>query len=60
MNLDSDEQALRLLKAFYKVADLEAREIIIMLAESAERGVSISTAAIDRTAISERKDVQLT
>jgi hypothetical protein len=51
MNLDSaDEQALRLLKAFYHVDDREAREVIITLAESAVRGISIGAAAADTIA----------
>lgn len=58
MNVDAaDAQALRLLKAFYNVDDEETREIIITLAESAERGASISAVAVDGLAISNRGPV---
>jgi hypothetical protein len=36
-----DAQALRMLRAFFKVRDQDARELLIHLAESAERGCVI-------------------
>lgn len=36
-----DVQSLRLLRAFFKVRDHDARELLIHLAEAAERGASI-------------------
>jgi hypothetical protein len=36
-----DSQSLRLLTAFFKVRDNDARALLIHLAESAERGLSI-------------------
>lgn len=54
MNFDpADAQALRLLKAFFNLADQEAREAIVTLAESAERGSSISAAGFGGPVISE-------
>jgi adenosylmethionine-8-amino-7-oxononanoate aminotransferase len=55
MNSDSDDQALRLLRAFYNVDDREVREIIITLAESAERGDTLSATAIGGSALSQRE-----
>lgn len=53
----ADAQALRLLKAFFNLDDQEAREAIIALAESAERGASMTAAGIDGSAISESGSV---
>lgn len=42
-----DAEGLRLLKAFYKVADREAREAIITLTEAAGQGAKITSQSID-------------
>jgi hypothetical protein len=38
---DEDQEALRLMKAFYKVSDREARRIIVAIVEAAARGASV-------------------
>jgi hypothetical protein len=38
---DDDEEALRLLKAFCKIRDPEARRIIVAIVEAAARGASV-------------------
>lgn len=48
MDIDTfDAEGLRLLKAFYKVGDREAREAIITLTEAAGQGARITSKAID-------------
>jgi len=42
-----DEQALRLLRAFFAIKDQSARELIIALAEAAARGRKISAYPVD-------------
>lgn len=44
------EQSLRLLKAFVGIEDSKTREIVIALAESAQRGARISATPIDEKA----------
>jgi hypothetical protein len=38
---DDDQQALRLMRAFYNVRDGEARRIIVALVEAAAQGASV-------------------
>jgi hypothetical protein len=40
-----DGQALRLLRAFFRISDEETRELVIKLAEAAERGLPIADTA---------------
>jgi hypothetical protein len=38
---DDDQEALRLMKAFYDVRDRESRRIIVAIVEAAARGASV-------------------
>jgi len=38
---DDDQEALRLMKAFYNISDREARRIIVAVVEAAARGASV-------------------
>lgn len=38
---DDDQEALRLVRAFYKIRDREARRIIVAIVEAAARGASV-------------------
>ena len=38
---DDDQEALRLMKAFYTIKDREARRIIVAIVEAAARGASV-------------------
>jgi len=38
---DDDQQALRLMRAFYRVRDREARRIIVAIVEAAARGAAV-------------------
>lgn len=38
---DDDQEALRLMRAFYKVRDREARRIIVAIVEAAARGAAV-------------------
>jgi hypothetical protein len=40
-----DAQALRLMRAFYRVSEPESRDLIVQLAEAAERGAKITKVA---------------
>lgn len=42
-----DAQALRLVKAFMKIQDFDARSIIVRLTEAAARGASVKTENLD-------------
>jgi len=49
-----EEQSLRLLRAFCNVRDNNARELLIDLAESAERGLPIS-ATVDGSPVGAKR-----
>ena len=38
---DDDQEALRLMRAFYTIRDREARRIIVAIVEAAARGASV-------------------
>lgn len=49
-----DEQALRLLKAFFAIEDNAAREVVVALAEAAAAGAKIEAQSVD--AAGKKKD----